>query len=72
MGTISLLIVRTRRPFFSSSTESSPDSRYLFMSSSLASAAASTIFSRHSFASAASSSGTGRRSNFIPWVASSQ
>jgi hypothetical protein len=72
IGTISLLMVRMRMPFFTSSTESSFDSRYLFISSSLASAAASTIFSRHSLASAASSAGIGFFSNFIPWVESSQ
>ena len=72
IGTISLLIVRMRMPFFTSSTESSSDSRYLFISSSFASAAASTILSRHSLASASSSAGIGLRSNFMPWVASSQ
>jgi hypothetical protein len=40
-------MVRVRMPSLISSSDSSPDSRYLFISSSLASAAASTMFSRH-------------------------
>jgi hypothetical protein len=72
IGTISLLIVRSRRPFLISSIVSSPESRYLFIRTSSASAADSTIFSRHSLASSTSSAGISRRSNFMPWVESSQ
>ena len=72
IGTISLAIVRWRRPAFTSSSESSPPSRYLFISSSLASAALSTIFSRHSLAVSRSSAGISRVSYFMPWVDSSQ
>ena len=72
IGTISLAIVRRRRPCLISSAESSPLSRYLFISSSLASAALSTIFSRHSFAVSTRPAGISRVSYFIPCVESSQ
>ena len=72
IGTISLAIVRRRRPRLISSTVSSPPSRYLFISSSLASAALSIIFSRHSCASARCSAGISRMSYFMPCVDSSQ
>jgi hypothetical protein len=72
IGTISLAIVRRRRPALISSTDNSPPSRYLFINSSLASAAFSIIFSRHSWASGSSSAGISRMSNFIPCVDSSQ
>jgi hypothetical protein len=72
IGTISLAIVRWRRPALISSGDRSPVSRYLFISSSFASAALSNIFSRHSLAVASRSAGIGRMSYFIPCDFSSQ
>ena len=72
MGWISAAMVRVRMPSLISSSDRSPDSRYLFIRSSLASAAASTMFSRHFWASASRSAGMSWNSNFMPCEASSQ
>ena len=72
MGTISLAMVRMRRPcLISSSVKGSPD-RYFSSRVSLASAAFSTILSCHSWACACIAAGMSRYSKRTPWLASSQ
>ena len=70
MGTISLLIVLILKPFLISSSDKSPDSKYLFIKSSFASAADSSILSRHFWHSTFNSSLISLYSKVTPLSAS--